>query len=88
METELSNEKLQQWLDGIAGFIIWMKYHNEDPKETFSCIAGHDIPGILKAYMGDETELNFFSPRSSGYTYYLPEIDEEFMDTATKAKFD
>lgn len=65
----MEKEQLQEWLDGIAGMIIWMKEHGYSAQETLGTIE-HDIHGInATLYEG----MKLFSPRSSGYAKYCPD---------------
>ena len=70
-------EKLQRWLDGIAGFIMWNKAYETDIETVLSTLIYHDIPGIIGYLNEPDGPENFFSPRSSGYAKYTVEQTKE-----------
>ena len=67
----MDKEKLERWIDGIAGFIVWSKAHGEDLEDVLATLIYHDIPGIRSYVDNPEGPASFFSPRSSGYAKYI-----------------
>jgi len=63
-------DKCDEWLDGIAGFIMWNKAHGTSTEEILATLIYHDLPGILRYLNQPDGSETFFSPRSSGYAKY------------------
>ena len=64
----MDEKTLRNWLDGMAGFIIWAK-ENEEDTDVIVGVLSHDIHGIVETVFGD---MEGFLPRSSNYKKYCP----------------
>tara|TARA_Y100000022_G_C13226985_1_gene365416 strand:+ start:261 stop:479 length:219 start_codon:yes stop_codon:yes gene_type:complete len=64
----MEEKQLQEWLDSMAGMILWSKENGVSPEETLGTLS-HDVHGInATVYQG----MKLFMPRSYGYLKYCP----------------
>jgi len=65
----MEEKLLQEWLDSIAGMILWSKENGVSPEEALGTLS-HDVHGINSTvYQG----MQLFMPRSYGYLKYCPD---------------
>ena len=72
----MDEKLLQEWLDSIAGMIIWMKENGYSTETTLGTLS-HDFHGInATVYQG----MKGFLPRSYGYLKYCPDQTKQASD--------
>ena len=72
----MEEKLLQEWLDSIAGMIIWMKENDYSADTTLGTLT-HDVQGInATLYQG----MKLFMPRSYGYLKYCPDKTKKASD--------
>jgi len=65
----MDEKLLQEWLDSMAGMIMWMKENGYSASETLGTLS-HDIHGINATV---NQGMEGFLPRSYGYLKYCPD---------------
>ena len=72
----MDEKLLQEWLDSMAGMIIWMKENGYSAERTLGTLS-HDFHGInATVYQG----MKGFLPRSYGYLKYCPDETKQASD--------